>query len=194
VAKKYPPALENLGRNLERFATKEAKEKVREESERLAKTSDPAKVALWVQGAMKRLDKAVDKKTRTRIMEECGYDCAKANHATIDRFAAKRKKYESLEAFLEAEKDRALPGMRLERKGEAVYQYYMPQSFRYPMRCFCSLLRGLPPGETVSQTYCQCSKGFVQKMWERLLGKPVKVEVLETAVTGAKECRFKIYL
>jgi predicted hydrocarbon binding protein len=194
MPKKYPLAIENLGRNLERYATEEAKEKVFEGSEKLAKISDPAKIALWVQGAMKRLDRAVDKKTGARIMEECGYACAKANHATIDRVVAKRNQYASLEEFLEAEKDKALPGMRLERKGKIIYQYYMPLSFRYAMRCFCSLLRGLPPGETVSTTYCQCSKGFAQKMWERLLGKPVKVEVLETAVTGAKECKFKIYL
>jgi predicted hydrocarbon binding protein len=31
-------------------------------------------------------------------------------------------------------------------------------------------------------------------MWERILGKSVKVEVLETAVTGAMECKFKVYL
>jgi hypothetical protein len=194
VAKKHLLAIENLRRNLEHYATREAKEKVLEGCEKMAKTSDPVKIALWVQGAMKRLDRAVDRKTRSRIMEKCGNACAEANHATVDRVVAKREKYGSLEEFLVAEKDQALPGMRLERRGNIIYQYYMPQSFRFPGRCFCSLLRGLPPGETVSETYCQCSRGFAQKMWERVLGKPVKVEVLETAVTGAKECQFKIYL
>jgi hypothetical protein len=140
------------------------------------------------------LDRAVDKKTRTRIMEECGYACAEANHETIDQVVARRKKYGSLEEFLEAEKARLLPGMRLEPKRKTLYQYYTPQSFRYPRRCFCSLLAALPPGETVSPTYCQCSKGFVEKMWERVLGKPVKVEVLETAVSGARDCKFRISL
>ncbi len=46
----------------------------------------------------------------------------------------------------------------------------------------------------VSPTYCQCSKGFAERMWERVLGRPAKVEVLETAVTGAKECKFRIRL
>jgi predicted hydrocarbon binding protein len=31
-------------------------------------------------------------------------------------------------------------------------------------------------------------------MWERITGKPVKVEVLETAVTGAGECKFRVQL
>jgi predicted hydrocarbon binding protein len=194
MAKKHVLAIENLGHNLEHFAGVEAKEKVLAGSEKLAKVLDPTQIALWVQGAMERLDRAVEKKTRTRIMVECGYACANANRTTIDRIIAKRKKYRSLEEFLEAEKAKPLPGMRFEKKGKTLYQFYMPQSFRYPMRCFCSLLRGLPPEKTVSATYCQCSKGFVTKMWEGILGKPVKVEVLETAVTGARECKFKVNL
>jgi hypothetical protein len=194
MAKKHLLAIDNLGRNLERFAGKKARARVLKGSEKPATVSGPVEIALWVKEAMNRLDRAVDKKTRTRIMEECGYACAEANHKTIDQVVAKRKKYASLEEFLEAEKTKLLPGMRLEPDGKTLHQYYMPGSFRYPMRCFCSLLRGLPPEETVSPTYCQCSKGFVQKMWERVLGKPVKVEVLETAVTGARECKFKVYL
>jgi predicted hydrocarbon binding protein len=192
MPKRHLAAIANLKRHLEHFAGEKAKEKVLEGSGKLAKVSDPAQVALWVQGAMKRLDRTVEKKTRARIMEECGYACAEANRKAIDQVVAKRKKYRSLEDFLEAEKAKPLPGMRFEAKGKVLYQYYMPQSFRYPMRCFCGLLRGLPPEETVSETYCQCSKGFIQKMWERVLGKPVKVEVLETAVTGARECKFKV--
>jgi hypothetical protein len=194
MAKKHLSAVENLARSLERLAGEETQAKVMEGSEKLAKTAEPEKIALWVKGAINRLDKAVDKKTRVRIMEECGAACAKANHATIDRVVAKRQKYPSLEEFLEAEKNKLLPGMRLEPKGKTLYQYYLPRTFHYPMRCFCALLRGLPPEETVSPTYCQCSKGFVRKMWECVLGKPVKVQVLETAVTGAKECKFRIDL
>ena len=194
MARKHLAAIKNIGHNLAHFAGEKAKEEVLEGSEKLAKVSDPTQIALWVQGAIERLDRTVDKQTRTRIMEECGYACAEANRKAIDQVLAKRKKYRSLDEFLEAEKARPLPGMRFEKKGKTLYQYYAPQSFRHPMRCFCSLLRGLPSEETVSVTYCQCSKGFVQKMWDRVLGKPVKVEVLETAVTGAKECKFKVNL
>jgi Family of unknown function (DUF6144) len=194
MAKKRLPALENLALSLKRLAGKEAEAEVMEGSEMLAETTEPEKIALWLKGAMERLDKATDKRTRTRIMEECGAACAEANHGTIDRVVAKRRKYSSLEEFLDAEKDKLLPGMRLEPRGKTLYQYYLPQSYRSPMRCFCSLLRGLPLEETVSPTYCQCSKGFVQRMWERVLGRPVKAEVLETAVTGARECKFRIEL
>ena len=194
MAKAHQAAIENLGINLERFAGTEVRQKVLEGSDDLPKLPDPERLAIWVQGAMKRLDRAVEKKTASRVMEECGIACAEAHQKTIDRVVAKRRKYRTLEEFLEREKKGLLPGMRLERKGDYLYQYYTPMSFHHPMRCFCSLLKGLPAKETVSATYCQCSKGFVREMWEPILGRPVKVEVLETAVTGAKECRFRIRL
>jgi predicted hydrocarbon binding protein len=62
------------------------------------------------------------------------------------------------------------------------------------MRCYCGLLRALPEGETVSKTYCNCSKGFVEKYWEAVLQKPVKVDVLQSAVSGASECKFAIHI
>jgi len=51
----------------------------------------------------------------------------------------------------------------------------------------------LPEGTNVSPTYCQCSRGFV-KVLEGALGRPVQVEVKETAITGADECKFIIHL
>jgi len=57
------------------------------------------------------------------------------------------------------------------------------------MRCYCGLFRELPTEET-----CNCSKGFVEKYWEAVLQKPVKVDLLQSAISGAKECKFAIHL
>lgn len=193
MAKTLLTMVDELGRHLNELAGEKARNKVLEESEQLTSDSGSRQVAMWLKGAMERLDAAVDKKIGIRVMERCGRSCAETGE-TLDRVIAKRKKYKSLAEFLEAEKRRLLPGMRFERKGKILYQYYLPQSFSPRLRCFCSLLEGLPAGENISPTYCHCSKGFVMKMWESILGKAVKVEVIATAVTGAKECKFKIYL
>jgi predicted hydrocarbon binding protein len=193
MAKKHLRKIEELGRNLDKYARQDVRKEVLEGSQKLASVSDTKQIALWVKGAMERLDKLVAKKIKTQVMEQCGRRCAEASE-TIEIVVAKRKKYKNLDQFLEAEKRKLLPGMRLEREGKILYQYYMPHSFSPRMRCFCSLLEGLPAEENISPTYCQCSKGFVLEMWERILGKPVKVDVIETAVTGEKECKFKIYL
>jgi len=62
------------------------------------------------------------------------------------------------------------------------------------MRCYCSLLRGLPADEKISRTYCHCAKGFVRKFWEEVLERPVTVDLVQSAVSGANECKFAIHL
>jgi len=62
------------------------------------------------------------------------------------------------------------------------------------LRCYCALIKDLPEGETISQTYCLCSKAFVQTLRETAIDRPVTVEILESAVSGASECRFRITL
>jgi predicted hydrocarbon binding protein len=62
------------------------------------------------------------------------------------------------------------------------------------MRCYCSLFRQLPTEDKVSTTYCNCSRGFVEKYWEAVLQKPVEVDLLKSAISGADECTFAIHL
>nr|MDO8135622.1 DUF6144 family protein [Candidatus Njordarchaeum guaymaensis] len=186
--------IEEIGRNVGHFAGEAVTKKVMEGSEKITASTSKGKVASWVKGAMDRLDALVDEKTRTQIMENCGYNCALHNKAVIERAKAKRSKYKSLEEFLEAEQKKPMAGTKLVREGDKLHWYFTPRSFRTPMRCFCGLLRGLPQNETISRSYCNCSKGFVKKYWEGVLGRPVDVDVLQSAASGAKECKFAIRL
>jgi hypothetical protein len=68
------------------------------------------------------------------------------------------------------------------------------QPAREKIMLHCGLLRALPQDEVISKTYCQCSRGFVQKWWQGILEYEVEVDLLETAVSGASECKFAIHL
>lgn len=186
--------IREIGENVERFAGADAREQVMEGSERIGDSSKPEKVALWTKGAMERLDALVDEGTRNQIMVQCGYNCAMMNKGPIEKAKARRRKYATVDEFLEAEQRKPPAGTRLVREGDVLYQFYTPHSYTHPMRCYCSLLRGLPEEETASLTYCQCSRGFVQKYWESVLERPVEVEILESCVSGAQECKFVIHL
>ena len=83
-----------------------------------------------------------------------------------------------------------MKGMRIVREGNVLYQYYAPPIYR--MRCFCSLVNSLEGN--ISPTYCQCSKAFVRRMWETALERPVKVDLLQSVLTGADECKFAVHL
>lgn len=179
---------------LEQVAGKSVAAKVMEGSEQITEKTDKKKIAQWVKGAMERLDASVDEKTRVQAMQNCGYNCAKKNHKVIERAMGRRKEYTSTDDFLAAEQQNPMKGTKLAREGNMLYQSYTPQSFTRPMRCYCSLFKGLPTEDTVSLTYCNCSKGFVEKYWEAVLQKPVKVDLLQSAISGAKECKFAIHL
>jgi hypothetical protein len=186
--------LEVLGANIEDLAGRGAREKVMQGQETLTEKSKPEVIAEWVRGAMERLDAAVDQPAREKIMLHCGHNCAAVNSRPLDSAKKRRAKHKTLDDFIAAEIAKPPSGMRLEREGDIVYQFYTPQSYSHPMRCYCGLLRALPQDEVISKTYCQCSRGFVQKWWQGILRREVEVDLLETAVSGASECKFAIHL
>ena len=181
-----------LGRLIERFAGEEAQKRIVAGSERIADAT-PREVAAWLKGALDRLDALVDEPTRVQIMEHLGFNCAEMNRSHIERAIEKRKEFKTLEEFLEAEEKNPAPGTRLVREGDVVYQHYDPLS-AFNQRCFCSLWWGLPDDENASLTWCQCSKGFVMKLWEAYLERPAQVELIESCISGARECRFAVHL
>jgi len=188
------PQIDEIQRNIERLAGPEVARQVMEGREQLKDSTKPPKIAMWVQGAMERLDALVDQTTREQVMLNCGYNCALVNGVAIKRAVARRKKHSTIDAFLEAEQQAPPTGTRLVREGDVVYQFYTPGEYIRPMRCYCSLLRGLPQDQTASLAYCQCSRGFVQKYWEAIFETPIEVDLLESAVSGAAECKFAIHL
>ena len=181
-----------LEKNVELFAGDIVCKKIMEGSEAITEKTEKRKLSKWVKSAMERMDSLVDEKTRLQIMENCGYNCAIVNKKVIERGKARRMKYKTVETFLEAEEHKPMAGTRLIRKGKLLHYFYTPRMFSKPMRCYCGLLRALPEDETVSLTYCNCSKGFVEKYWESVLEKPVQVRLVKSAVAGATECEFVI--
>jgi predicted hydrocarbon binding protein len=180
-------ALEKI---IEQFAGEEVMKKVMEGSEGIFEKTDAKKKASWMKGAMEKLDKLVDEETRFRIMENCGFNCAKMNKGAIEEAVARRKKFKTVDEFIDAEQKTPTKGTRLAREGNVLYQYYTPQS--YGVRCYCEMVAAA--GGEVSPTYCHCSKGFVKTLWETVLEKPVNVEFVQSAISGADECKFAIHI
>ena len=46
----------------------------------------------------------------------------------------------------------------------------------------------------ISPTFCWCSVGYVKEMHERIFGRPVNVELVQSVLMGGKRCRFRITL
>ncbi len=182
-----------FGAEVEARAGKTVRAGVMVGSDTLKSNAGGADVARWVRGAVERLDHLLDRGRREAIMDACGENCARRNGRVLSGAKTRRARFKTLDDFLSAEVKKPLAGTRLRRTGPRSLEWtYLPRSFGRGMRCFCRLLRGLPEGETASRTWCQCSKGFVRTFWTEALGRPVAVKVLETAVTGSDQCRFRV--
>lgn len=181
-----------FGREVEAAAGEEARQAVMSGSQALTPKTGAVELAQFMKGAVDRLDAAAGPDQRASIMDRCGTSCAQTNSGMMEKARARRLKFTSEEAFLQAELKKEKSLSTLEREGEVLYQTYTPQNFSRPARCFCGLMRDLPAAEEMSPTYCLCSAAFVRTYWETVLGRPVSVEIIETALSGSTQCRFKI--
>ncbi|TXT59706.1 MAG: hypothetical protein BAJALOKI2v1_180035 [Promethearchaeota archaeon] len=63
--------------------------------------------------------------------------------------------------------------------------------------CYCPWVRGAIKNGTekaISKHFCQCSGGYYKDYFEKLLEHPIKIEPIETALTGVPYCKFGVYL
>jgi hypothetical protein len=194
MASRNDGPLRQIGAQIEKFAGKKVREKVMKDSQAAVALTDPEKLALWVKDAMGRLDALTAPSRRKQIMTACGHECIAHNSRVLENGKKRRSKFATEEAFLAHEIKKPSRGVRYEKTGDVLIQYYVPGSYRKGLRCYCSLVQALPKGVTASPTYYLCALGFTEKYWEGVLGRPVRVEMGETAITGAEECRFTISL
>ncbi len=59
--------------------------------------------------------------------------------------------------------------------------------------CLCPTAEAQGP-KRISPTFCWCSVGYVKEMHERVFGRPVRVELLESVLMGHARCKFRITL
>ncbi|MBC8415956.1 MAG: hypothetical protein ISS80_02875 [Candidatus Cloacimonetes bacterium] len=62
--------------------------------------------------------------------------------------------------------------------------------------CHCPRIRDLflNNEKTLDVNYCYCSAGFTKDIWEYILQKKVRVEIIESLMKGDAVCKIKIYI
>lgn len=185
-----------MRKRIEQYAGPEVCIKVLAGSEKAVKFTNPVDYALWMKEAIDRLDTLTDESTRQQIMRDCGHHCQSVFDKEMKEARERRLKYDTEEEFLDDELNPPPgTGVRFERDGDIIYNYYTPRKYGDGMRCYCYLIGGLPEGAKASPTYCQCSRAWQEKYWEGALGRSVRVELGETAISsGSDECKFIVHL
>lgn len=171
-------------------------DKVFQDSDKTPEFESHLENSLWMKDAIDRLDVLTDQETRQQIMSYCGRHCQGIFRQEMDEARERRLKYDTEEEFL-ADELNPPPGtgVRFERNGDIIYNYYTPRQYGDGMRCYCYLIGALPDEIKASRTYCNCSRAWQERYWEGALGRPVRVELGETAISSdSDECLFIVHL
>jgi len=133
----------------------------------------------WIETLMENMEKQLPESSRQSLMNACGRACARRGSLLKTAEAFKG----NVAGFVE--KVGGQIGKNLNYlEGQTVH-------WGYP-RCFCELVAEGP--ERLPATYCQCSVGWVQEMFEIAAAKPVRVELVQSIKGGAPDCRFQVRL
>ncbi len=173
------------------FAEEPAKPKPGEKSEaRAAKRMEF--VDGWVTRFFKVVDENLDEATRRKLMVANGKACFSAYAPNMARRAEPVSLDRVRQWIAAGAKDRGY-GMdgdtiTFEYVGSAETGQAAPENV-----CLCPTVEAQKAG-SISPTYCHCSVGYVKEMHERRFGRPVNVDLVDSVLTGARRCRFKITL
>ena len=142
----------------------------------------PLQKARCVKVIMDVLDSEVDAATRYTIMQACGHRCI--GTSTLKKALKLLDQASDLDDLLVLLNEHHVGGGHLQLKDNVIHAAYI--------RCYCGSVSKTK--EPFSETYCHCSCGWYQKLFETILGKPVQIELLGSIIQGDERCEFRIYL
>ena len=144
------------------------------------------KKAAWWKSAVERLEKEVGNEKAIDVMRSCGQKCCgQGIRKTAKRLMDESK---SIEEFLEKASNYEV------KEGEIEYKLKDNNTIVGIFnRCFCGQVKQtkLP---FQNKTYCQCSAEFHKQFFEAAFGKPIKVELTQSIISGARTCKFVIHI
>jgi len=132
----------------------------------------------WIANLIKNMERHLNEKQRTKLLEECGRACAK-RHAQKEALKFKG----DLDGWL---------GTMKKWVGTDNVQRDMSYVRVMYSKCFCPLVQDAPP--LMSETYCNCSRGWLREVFETVMEKPIEVKLEDSIMKGGKQCRFTISL
>lgn len=143
----------------------------------------------WLTRFFTVFDENLDPATRRKIMMANGRACY-LNWIKETNQQIKPVTLERLKAFIASDGNDG----SYQLDGDAIIFQYMNAAETGQAAkedaCLCPLVESKPAG--LSSTYCLCSVGYVKVMHEKLLDRPVDIELLDSVLMGGKRCKFKI--
>jgi effector-binding domain-containing protein len=183
----------------------EARQRLMQGIESITPASSFDDYTAWIQGAMERLDAlSDDSEKRCRVVSHCAHVFPQER---IDHLRAIYHRRGEIDDVLREMYTDDFWYEKPARRGNILYMCknpYDPEGFekaatpaeRRKAYCHCAFvhpyLDEMPA--KLSPTFCFCGAGWYRRLWEGILGQPVRFEQVETLLRGNDRCRFTITL
>jgi hypothetical protein len=132
----------------------------------------------WLTDLFEAIDTEVDPAVQLKLMQACGRGCYRRHQFKQEIAAAGKGDAEKLIAAYRK-------NFRIEREGDLVH-------IRYGDHCYCPAAHNRPPRP--NDLHCECTRATHQTVFETALGRPIKVELLETIRRGGQTCHLVAHL
>jgi len=198
-----------LGRHTRRVLGDQAARDVMQGSGEILLESTVGERFGWVKGAMERLDGIADTLQKYDAVSSCAHvfpsrQIDKLRLAYESARARGDDPLEAVDAVLDLMATDPCWGERPRREGGVIYSSKKPRDpqaweaavNRVEKRrayCFCPIIRN-QLDEGMPATFCYCGAGWYRRQWEGAVGKPVRIDIVESLLKGDDRCTFAIHL
>jgi len=138
-----------------------------------------AKQGKYIKALLEELSSRCGIETAEKIMRSCGHQCL--SDKTIKTVKALYEKSENVPEFLKLLNDNHIGGGNLHMKDNKIIGVYD--------MCYCGIpkaTKSMPP------EYCECSAGWLEKLFSSAFEKEVTVKKIYTILKGDDKCTFEI--
>jgi hypothetical protein len=161
---------------------------------------DGAARARWVRQAMTKLEQLVpDKNTRKRVL---ALSACRFPKEYLAKLRAEYLRLNDLDVFLEYVYRNPFY-VKPERRDNTIYitkaparpeEHALAQTPKDRRRHYCHCPYVREATEEIPRIYCHCGAGWCQHIWEAILDRPLRVEVIKSVLQGDDVCQFAVHL
>ena len=164
---------------LEKEVSKDIMIKILQDSDKY-NSYNPTKKAEWWKDAVNLMKNEIGTEKTKKILSICGSKCCGRDHRKTAR-----KKFEESKSIQDFLNKISIKGVTYELvdKNTIVAEY---------LRCFCGQVKGAAT-TFPDMTYCECGTEFNRQYFSSAFGKPVKVGLINSVISGSDSCKFFIH-